>query len=201
MQAAIDSAKRRFDLNISEEIHRIKKDMDLQTHGYPAFWLSIKKDFSRDNINYDLKCPMNYLYNLKLNKFRSPDTTLPTSHFFKKFPNNVNKKTCKRVEEMIVKYSLSLNEYNSSIDEDENNDYLILRTDFDDMVSEISHMNISGNYIGLFSWLIDRALKITPEINGNIQLKSKLNKNRSLLIKTLYTVNPRNLLKCFSNNC
>ena len=91
---------------------------------------------------------------------------------------NVNKKTCKRVEEMIVKYSLSLNEYNSSIDEDENNDYLILRTDFDDMVSEISHMNISGNYIGLFSWLIDRSLKITPEINGNIQLKYKLNKLR-----------------------
>ena len=83
MQAAIDSAKRRFDLNISEEIHRIKKNMDLQTHGYPAFWLSIKNDFSKNNINYDLKCPMNYLYNLKLNKFRSPDATLPTSPFFK----------------------------------------------------------------------------------------------------------------------
>lgn len=201
MQAAIDSAKRRFDLNISEEIHRIKKDMDLQTHGYPAFWLSIKKDFSRSNINYKLKCPMNYLYNLKLNKFRSPDTTIPTSYFFKKFPNTVNKKTCKRVEEMIVRYSLSLYEYNSSTDEDENNDYLILRTDFDDIIFEISHMNISGNYIGLFSWLIDRAFKITVDVDRNMQLKSKLNKNRSLLIKILYSVNPKNLLKCFSNNC
>ena len=102
---------------------------------------------------------------------------------------------------MIVKYSLSLYEYNISEDDDDNETYLLLRSDFYDMVLEISHMNISGNYLGLFSWLIDRSLKITPEINGNVQLKSKLNKNRSLLIKTLYTVNSRNLLKCFSNNC
>ena len=200
-QAAIDSAKRRFDINISEEIHRIKKDMDIQTHGYPAFWLSIKRDFNRNNINFDLKCPMNYLYNLKLNKFRSSDTTLPMSHFFKKFPITTSKKTCKRVEEIIAKYSLLLMDYNTSDgDECDNEKYLLLRSDFDDMISEISKINISGNYLGLFSWLIDRAFSVTPDVDRNMMLKSKLNKNRALLIKTLYSVNPNNLLKCFSEN-
>jgi hypothetical protein len=63
-QAAIDSAKRRFDIDITEEIKRIKKDMDIKEHRYPSFWSIIKRDFNKKNINKDLICPMNYLFDL-----------------------------------------------------------------------------------------------------------------------------------------
>ena len=52
------------------------------------------------------------------------------------------------------------------------------------------------------SWLIDRAFCITPNIKKNIYtMKNNTNKNKSLLIKTLYDINSQNLLKCFSKNC
>lgn len=200
-QAAIDSAKRQFDLNISNEIHRIKKDLNVKENKYPLFWLSIKRGFNKDNINKDIKCPMNYLYNLKLNKFQSKESTLPMSNFFEKHPQDINKKTCKRVEELIVNYSLKLHEYQSSIENDDD-EYLLLRSDFEDLVNSIKGMNISGKYLGLFSWLIDRAFCITPGvIRNNSRLNTKINKNKSLLLKILYDVNKDNLLKCFSKNC
>ena len=50
-QIAIDSAKRQFDVDTTEEIKRIKKDMNLKDHRYPQFWSIIKKDFNKKNIN------------------------------------------------------------------------------------------------------------------------------------------------------
>jgi hypothetical protein len=68
-QVAIDNAKRRFDINLSGEISRIKEDMNIKTNKYPSFWLIIKKNFNVNNINDELKCPMNYLYELDLSEF------------------------------------------------------------------------------------------------------------------------------------
>ena len=51
MQVAIDNAKRRFDINLTEEIKRIKKDMDIKTYKYPSFWAIVKKNFNKKNIN------------------------------------------------------------------------------------------------------------------------------------------------------
>ena len=76
-QIAIDSAKRLFDVNVASEIRRIKKDMNVDKNKYPAFWKIIRRDFKENNINYDLVCPMNYLYNLKLDQFRSNQSTIP----------------------------------------------------------------------------------------------------------------------------
>lgn len=199
-QVAIDNAKRRFDIDLGDEIKRIQKDLDIKTKLYPSFWLLIKKNFKKDNINEELKCPMNYLYNLDLSEFHNSTSTLPMTHFFNKFEMSNNIRTCRKVEDLITKYSLSLYDTNSRDSED--NDYLLLRKDFDNLISDIQKIKISKNYLGLFSWMINRAFLITPNIKSTQkQLLSTLNKNKSLLLKVLYEVNSANLLKCFSKNC
>ena len=198
-QAAIDSAKRRFDIDISSEIKSIKNDMDIKKYKYPSFWRIIKRGFNRDNINEELICPMNYLYNMDLTEFHSQDTTLPMKYFFQKYEMDNNIRTCRKVEDLIEKYSIKLYECNSNTYGDET--YLLLRKDFDDLISEMQKIKISKNYLGLFSWLIDRGFIITHNIKSTqFQLKSTINKNRAILLKVLYTINPSNLLKCFSKN-
>ena len=199
-QVAIDNAKRRFDIDLGNEIKRIQKDLNIKTNLYPSFWLLIKKNFKKDNINEELKCPMNYLYNLDLSEFHNITPTLPMSHFFNKFEMSNNIRTCRKVEDLIAKYSLNLYDANSGDSEDD--DYLLLRKDFDNLISDIQKIKISKNYLGLFSWMIDRAFLITPNIKSTQkQLLSTLNKNKSLLLKVLYEINSANLLKCFSKNC
>ena len=74
--------------------------------------------------------------------------------------------------------------------------------DFDNLISDIQKIKISKNYLGLFSWMIDRAFKILPgSLRNQKSISSVLNKNKPLLLKTLYEVNSSNLLKCFSKNC
>lgn len=199
-QVAIDNAKRRFDIDLSNEIKRIQNDLDLKTNLYPSFWLLIKKNFNKKNINEDLSCPMNYLYNLDLSEFHHSSSTLPMSYFFKKYDMANNIRTCKKVEELISKYSITL--YETNLNNSESEDYLLLRKDFDDLISDIQKIKISKNYLGLFSWMIDRAFLITPNIKSTQkQIITTLNKNKSLLLKVLYEVNSSNLLKCFSKNC
>jgi hypothetical protein len=109
-----------------------------------------------------------------------------------------NKKKNRNVEELIVNYSLGLYSYNSST-EDNSDDYLVLRDDFEEMIKDIQRMYISSTYQGLFSWLIDRAFLITNRTKANKEKISLVNKNRSLLFKTLYTVNKKAFLNCFKN--
>ena len=198
-QVAIDNSKRRFDIDLTAEIKRIKKDMEISEHKYPAFWSIIKKGFSKKNINKDLVCPMNYLYDLKFNIFRNKNTTLPMSEFFIKYPLDINRRTCKRVEELISKYSLSLYINNPSVSSPNEpfDNYLLLRSDFEELIKSIRSTNISGKYIGLMSWLIDRAFVITPDVSRNKMLKTNLGTNKSLLLKVLYEVNPKCFLQCF----
>lgn len=198
-QIAIDSAKRLFDVDVSSEIRRIKKDMDVNENKYPAFWKIVKRDFKEGNVNYDLVCPMNYLYNLKLDQFRSSQSTIPIEYFFLKYKIEKNRKTCKKVEELIEVYMNKFYSYTNSDDEDS---YFLLKMDFDQMISDITKTYISKNYLGLFSWLIDRAFCISiAQKQNQYKLKSTIKKRRSILIKTLYSINSSNLLKCFSNNC
>ncbi len=200
-QCAIDNAKRRFDVDLTDEIKRIKNDMDIKTHKYPVFWSIIKKGFKKSNINKKLVCPMNYLYGLNFDKYKSTDTTLLMSSFFVKHRLDVNRRTCKRVEELIEKYSLQLYKQNISdvFNREQDNDYLLLRSDFEELVRNIRSINISSNYAGLMSWLIDRAFMITPSITqNNKMLKTNLGANKSLLLKVLYEVNPRCFLSCFN---
>ena len=199
-QVAIDNAKRRFDINLSDEIKRIQNDLNIKENLYPSFWSLIKKNFNKSNINDKLSCPMNYLYNLNLSEFHHSTSTLPMSHFFVKYDMSNNIRTCRKVEDLISNYSISLYDVNSSDSEKE--DYLLLRKDFDDLISDIQKVKISKNYIGLFSWMIDRAFMILPgSLRNQKSISSVLNKNKPLLLKVLYEINSANLLKCFAKNC
>lgn len=201
-QVAIDNAKRRFDIDLGEEIRRIKNDMDIKEHMYPAFWRLIKSGTGQEKINERLHCPMNYLYALELNKFRSHASTLPMSYFFQKYELEKDRRTSKKVEDFIMKYSIDLFRYNSSDESlsDRCDEYLLLRKDFDDLVTDIRRIYLSDSYLGLMSWLVDRAFVVTENVNRNRQLKRQLDTNKSLLLKVLYHVNPANLLKIFSGH-
>ena len=202
-QASIDSAKRRFDIDISKEIKRIKADMDMSAYGYPVFWKIIKRGFNDKHVNESLECPMNDLYNLEIPKFRDAESTLPMSHFFNKFElskNDIRRKSAK-VEGLITEYSLAIYDVLDMQNGDETGQYLLIRHDFNELIKAIQQINISHNYLGLFSWLIDRAFCISSAQRQNInQLNSTINKNKSVLMKTLYGVNSQNLLKVFSKN-
>lgn len=193
-QIAIDSAKRQFDVDTTEEIKRIKKDMDVKHNGYPRFWSVIKRNFNKNHINHSLHCPMDYLCNLNITRYRSMDKTEPMSHFFVKHKLDIHRKTSKRIEEMITQYSLKVYEAQSS---GSDGDFLLLRSDFENLVAAIRNVNISKNYVGLMSWLLDRAFSITPDVSRNKMLKSRLNANKSLLTKVLYEINPKAFLSCF----
>ena len=195
-QIAIDSAKRLFDVDVGSEIKRIKKDMNVQDNKYPVFWKIINRNFKEKNINYELSCPMNYLYNLKLDQFRSNQSTIPIEYFLRKEPLHIDRRICKKVEDIIYEYSLKF--YNSTKDND--SDYLLLRQDFDSLISSIQKTTISKNYQDFMFWILDRVFLATPQLKSNqYNLKSRLKKNRSIIIKTLYMVNRKTFLNCFKS--
>ena len=211
-QAAIDSAKRAFDIDIPSEIRRIKKDMDIENNLYPAFWKIIKRDFNpvkriktknddgyiyKSMINERLQCPMNRLYAMQLPATKSKLPTKPMSDYFVKYELKQNHRMCRKIEDMIEKYSLELYKYNMN-HTDDITEYLLLRSDFDELIHDIQQIHISNNYLGLMSWLIDRAFQITPRTN--VRTQSTLNKNRAALINVLYHVGPRQFLQCFGRN-
>ena len=76
---------------------------------------------------------------------------------------------------------------------------LIPMDDFDKLIEDIQEIYISNNYLDLFSWLIDRAFLISPSLKYQAN-QSRTRKNRSLLLKTLYDVNPKAVIKCFCKN-
>ena len=217
-QIAIDNAKRKFDIDLTNEIKYIKENMDVQRNGLPYFWEITKKDKRkartdeirklrnkqnkkkiREKINPNLVCPMNYLYKLKSKKFRNEHETIPIKEFF---INNISKKNIrrsKRVEDLIEKYSIDLHNFymNNCTMETEYDfeDELLMTIKFEELIKDIRSVYISNNYAGLMSWLINRAFKITNQVQGNID--SVLDKNRVVLLKTLYTINKDVFLSCF----
>lgn len=211
-QVAIDNAKRRFDIDLNEEIERIKKNSDVEINKYPSFWFDIKRKdkFSKKMtakekekrkellLNENLECPMNYLGKVEFKDYRSPLSELGMENFFVKYDLELNRRKSKKVEEIIEKYSLDL--YNANVSQEED-DYLLLREDFDEMIEDIKNVYISSTYLGLMSWLIDRAFCITPAAKQNVDNKnSNISKNKSLLLNVLYHINKENLLLCFSKN-
>ncbi len=193
-QIAIDNAKRSYDVDLTSEIKRIKNDLDIDRNGYPLFWSIIKKDFDKNKINYSLECPMNYLSKVKFKKIRSKDSTLPMKYFFINHKLDSDKRKCRKVENLIEQYSLDI--YNSRMQDNDN--YLLLREDFDNLIEDIRSVYISKNYQGLMSWLINRAFIITSGVKSKRkEMDSVLNKNKPLLLKTLYTINNDVFLNCF----
>ena len=218
-QVAIDNAKRKYAVDLEKEISRINSDMNTASTGLPMFWLITKKDKrkarsdqqrrERDsknrtkiakNLNSTLVCPMNYLYNISFENKRSTESTLPMSDFFINHDVKNDRRGSKRVEELIEKYSLEL--YNYTVDKqecwNEGDVDLLLRADFEELIRDIQKINISRNYQGMMAWLINRAFLITPNVKGKRELMDATTcKNKSLLMKVLYTINRNAFMNCF----
>lgn len=200
-QVAIDNAKRRFDIDLTGEIKRIKADMNIKRNGLPSFWGVIKKDIDKKRINKRLVCPMNYLAKVKFEKYKSEESTLEMKHFFNKVKKNDQnkKKTIKKIEELITKYSFKIE--NDKGTKKESEDYLLLRSDFDDLIEDLKKIFISRNNTFFMSWLIDRAFNISNSQKINESDDKKLiASNKSLLVKVLYDINSKEFLKCLSKN-
>ena len=222
-QAAIDNSKRTYNINISEEIDRIQRDMDINTNGYPIFWKAIKKKNDKRNgvklseltdkqierrnsmYNSEIKCPMNSLYNMNINpRISTNSSTYSIDKFLNTYELNISKTKSRKVEELINKYSLRIFNYNKNneIDDTENEeDYLLLDSDFDQLIEDIKQITFTKKYLGLMSYLINRAFNTSSKVKHKGRpIKTNLNKNRPLLLKTLYKLNPEQFLKCFSKN-
>lgn len=220
-QIAIDNAKRKFDVDLTKEIARIKSEVGVDENGVPKFWILTKKDKRKcrndedraekkhknkkkilEKTNNALVCPMNYLYDIKLNYVRDNNKTIGMNEFFVPNLKDNDRRKSKKVEELIEKYSFDLhNFYMDSKDEnwEENQDRLFFfMKNFDELISDIKKIYISKNYQGMMSWLINRAFCIGAGAKRNTAtMDSKTEKNKSLLLKVLYTVSPKVFLSCF----
>ncbi len=209
-QVAIDSSKRLFDIDINAEIDRIKAHINVKENGFPVFWKIIatntkkRRELNGDKIeskiNYDLQCPMNHVYKISAGYYKPSTPTIPIKDYYVKHTLDMNRNVSRRIETLIKKFSMNLYDYNAD-GGDENEDYLLLREDFDELITAIQEASIPSKYVGMFSWLIDRAFLVTPGAKRNKGvMKTAINKNKSLLLKVLYRANPEALLKCFSAN-
>lgn len=197
-QAAIDSSKRTFDIDIPKEIKLIKQQMDVKSNKYPMFWSVIKDGFNKNNLNPSIHCPMNYLYNIKFKKAKGSEQNIPMSEFFIKHKLEESKRQCVKVEELIQNYSLKV--YEERHDEGDT-DYLLLRSDYEQLINDLRQISFSKNSAGVMSWLLDRAFLITPAMRSNKnKTESLLCKNKSLLIKVLYDTNKKVLFSCFKKS-
>jgi hypothetical protein len=197
-QCAIDNAKRKFDIDITEEIALIKQSMQIDIRKYPKFWLVIRPGFKRDNINSDLKCPMNYIFDIELPSYTPKERNIPIGNFFVNHELNETHRISRRVEKLIERYSLKQLMYNS-IDATDHTLYLLKQNDFEQLIDDIrSIYKLPDRYVGMISKLINRAFCITHGIRTKIDyIDSKTKKNRSILLKVLYNVNKEAFLQCF----
>lgn len=77
-------------------------------------------------------------------------------------------------------------------------EWFVLRSDYDSLLEDLKRITLPKKYIGIMSWLINRAFIVTPGIRSKRQqLNTKLSKNRSILLKILYDLDSKMLLKCF----
>lgn len=204
-QASIDSAKRRFDIDIADEISLIQEDMDTNTNGFPKFWKIIKRGFNEKNINYNLKCPMNYLADIKMGNAFSKRNTVDFGEFLEPIEFSADVKLCRDVERLIEKYSFNIYDLlkkNYFITGDYSDDeFLLMRSDFDILVNDIRRSSIAKrNYKNLVYYLISRSFILPNKLNINIKEKTITNKNRSVLLRILYEVNPSLFLSCFKKS-
>lgn len=193
-QAAIDSAKRTFEVDISDEIQRLKKEINVEENKYPLFWTIIRRGFDINKVNPKLHSPMGYLYELRATKINSATPALPMSAFFVPHKLDIDKRMSHKVEDWIEKYELNI--FRTKMDEED--EYLLLREDFEELIDDIRGIKFGYKYIGLFSWLLNRAFILTPSVKNNeSNIVSQTSKNKITLMNVLYNVNKDAFLDCF----
>ena len=197
-QCAIDNAKRKFDIDIMEEILLIKQSMKIDIRKYPKFWAVIRPGFKWKNVDTSLKCPMNYIFDIELPSYQPEEGNIPIGDFFINHELKEYHKISRKVEKLIENYSLKQSTYNSA-DITDHTLFLLKQKDFDQLISDIRDIyKLSSKYVGMISRLINRAFCITHGMKSKLNYTdSRTQKNRSLLLKVLYNVNKTSFLKCF----
>jgi len=201
-QASIDSAKRRFNIDIPEEIALIKKDMNIKEYGYPLFWKTIKREFNSAKINRDLKCPMNYLQELKVGRTKKLKWGVEFKDFLEDHNYYINMPKARKVEALIKNFGLELYldlmQDSKIVCDYEWESYLTLRSDFDELINEIRQIDFGGKYRGFIVKIIKRAFFMEPGMLKNRKkMMATVGKNKAILLKVLYDVNPKVFLSCF----
>ena len=205
-QVAIDSAKRSFDIDVNEEIDRLRKDMDIEENGLPYFWATIRRDgVNVKKINRHLDCPMNRLEELNFPYASNRNKKIKMEDILIPHELDLNRKKAKKVEEFIEKYAKQLSIFNRTQNFVLNNNdlYVLLVVDFERLVEDLRELTISKSNCGLFYYLIDRAFRIDTRTKNKAKrgtLDSKLNKNKSILMSILWKLNPDALLMCFKQS-
>ena len=160
------------------------------------------KRFKPDKINFELKCPMNCVREISVKKDEHdwgesiPFTELLVPHGL---GNNDRRRKSRKVESLIEKYGLkvkSLNAIEENYDEEE--EWLICQEEFEELIYDIREAGLSHNYTGLMYWLICRSF--TTAYVKQPRLQTQLNKNRPVLLRVLYEVNPKAFLECFEKD-
>lgn len=210
-QIYIDSSKRAYDIDLDEETDRIRRDLNIKDNGYPMFLKPIQKynnkrlgmgtgQIKEGKFNPALNCPMNYLYNANINPTLTYQSDIPMEKFFIKHKRDLPIRRSKKIEKIIEKYSFKLGQYQQNANDDSTDELLLLRSDFDELIEDIKTISMTRKYQGLMSYLIDRAFIITPNLKRKkAAVTSKMNNNRALLLKVLYTISPDQFLSCFKD--
>lgn len=198
-QLAIDSAKKRVVIDLAKETKYLKDQLGIKDIGVPVFWKNLKDNVREKSVNYELECPMNELGAIKLRETKHWDI-IPIREFFIQHELKQDRRTSKKVEKLIEDYA-SVLMINRVVDDNENN--LLLMSDFEQLVERLRTTYISKGYAGIISWLLNRAFMITPQMKGKASVLSyrTIDKNKSILLKTLYETSPQSFLSCFSKIC
>lgn len=153
---------------------------------------------------------MNYLVKMRISSYNPVEGTLPMEYFFQNFELKENRRKSMKVEKLIEEYSLEKfkfysNENCKSQYYDDgtiiNEDYVMLMSNYEDLIEDIKKVYISKDYKGLMCWLINRAFVITSGAKRNTdKTESVTSKDKAILLKTLYDINPQNVIDIFSKN-
>jgi len=198
-QASIDSAKRSFDIDIPSEIKRIKTAINVKENGYPKFWKYVRPDLA-NKINASLQCPMNEVCETKFFASKNRDDCIPFADFIVNKQPPANRKVSRRIEELINKFAWMNYQLKFDEDMDDYDTYLLLQKDFELMINEIKTIAMGKKYAEIFYWLINRAFVLTPQAQAKTgEMQTTISKNKSLLMKTLYDINPDLFLEQFKN--
>ena len=197
-QCSIDGTKRAYSVVVADEVKRIKDEINVKKNGYPAFWRDIRRDCNKNLINYNLQCPMNAVHSLTIGRAGFKNDTIPIKDFFVGYENIETQKKSKSIESLIENYGLKIYNVQKNNKDKDDSEYILLRSDYEDLLESIRRISMPNKYIGLMSWLINRCFIMTPNMVSNKdKIQSRLNKNRPLLLKILYDLNPKMFIKCF----
>lgn len=153
---------------------------------------SAKKDSNKESI-----CPMDYVSAVRFPKFRSDQSTLPMSDFFIRYELKESRRKSKKIEDLIENYAYI--KFQKMYDDSYEYDRDFGEQEFELLIQEIKNIYVSNDYVGLMSYLIDRAFLITPQMKANKgTVDSITRKNKVNLFSILYKINPDAFLSCFA---